>query len=164
MGNYTLILTEMDYRSVLIHISIFTKKIAANTWHNSLQVMTIVVWAGDDGSSHSYDLYLSQSPAEGEYLLAVGNYTFSSANALSGRNSAGSYPNGGAYQATFNQEMNFIEYPENANINLYGSDHYNFYVLNNDLDPYSVAGLRILNPVIVDENGTESVFAGACRK
>jgi len=108
----------------------------------------------EDGSSHRYDSYLNVDLAEGEYMLAVSNYSLSASTALEDRNSAGSYPNGGPYQITFNSVLEFSEFPQNANNNLYGSDHYNFYVLSNDLDGYNMDGLYIENPIMVDENGT----------
>jgi hypothetical protein len=113
-----------------------------------------------DGSSHSYDSYLSLDLEEGEYMLSVSNYSLSASVALTEKNSAQSYPHGGPYQITFNTALEFSAFPDNANNNLYGSDHYNFYVLRNDLDPYNVDGLRILNPEIFDENGTRSNSMG----
>ena len=108
-----------------------------------------------DGSSHPYDSYLKLSLGEGEYLLAIGNFSLSSANALAGSNGAGSYPGGGAYQITFNHELDFIEIPEGSNGDVYGTDHFNYYVLKNDIDPYNINGLLLFNPVIYDENATE---------
>ena len=96
-----------------------------------------------DGSSHKYDSYLKRSLEEGEYLLAVGNFSLSSANALAGSNGAGNYPGGGAYQITFNHEIDFIEIPEGSNGDVYGTDHFNYYVLKNDIDPYNINGLLL---------------------
>ena len=113
-----------------------------------------------DGSSHSYDSYLSLDLEEGEYMLSVSNYALSASVALTEKNSAQGYPHGGPYQITFNTALEFSAFPDNANNNLYGSDHYNFYVLRNDLDPYNVDELYILNPEIFDENGTRSNSMG----
>jgi len=108
-----------------------------------------------DGSSHSYDSYLNIDLSEGEYMLAVSNFSLSASTALGNRNAAGSYPNGGPYQITFNALLEFKNFPDNAQNNLYGSDHYNFYVLRNDMDPYNIDGLHIENAVLIDENGAE---------
>jgi hypothetical protein len=113
-----------------------------------------------DGSSHNYDSYLSLNLEEGDYMLSVSNFNLSSSSALSDRNSAGSYPYGGPYQISFNTALEFSAFPDNANNNLYGSDHYNFYVLRNDIDPYNVNGLYIIDAEIFDENGTPSIDRG----
>jgi hypothetical protein len=113
-----------------------------------------------DGSSHSFDSYLNLSLEEGEYMLSVSNYRLSSSTALGDRNVAGGYSNGGPYQISFNETLEFSQFPENANNNLYGIDHYNFYVLRNDMDPYNIDGLHIANLSIVDENGTGSDILG----
>ncbi|SFZ97751.1 hypothetical protein MNB_SV-5-819 [hydrothermal vent metagenome] len=113
-----------------------------------------------DGSSHNYDSYLNLNLMEGEYMLAVSNYILSSSTALGDKNDAGAYPNGGPYQISFNETLDFSQFPENANNNLYGIDHYNFYVLRNDVDPYNIDELKINNLSIVDENGTYSNILG----
>ena len=113
-----------------------------------------------DGSSHRYDSYLNINLQEGEYMLAVSNYNLSSSVALGDRNSAQHYLAGGPYQISFNEILEFSQFPENANNNLYGIDHYNFYVLRNDMDPYNIDGLRIAELSIVDENGTNSDMLG----
>jgi hypothetical protein len=116
---------------------------------------------GLDGSSHRYDSYLNINLQEGEYMLAVSNYNLSSSTALGDRNSAQSYPNGGPYQISFNAILEFSQFPENANNDLYGRDHYNFYVLRNDMDPYNIDGLGIIADLrVVDENGTSSDMLG----
>ncbi len=107
-----------------------------------------------DGSSHQYDSYLKIDLEEGDYMLSVGNYPLYYSEALTDSNAANSYPKGGPYQITFNKALEFSSIPANAEDNLYGSDHYNFYVLRNDLDPYNMDGLRIYSPVMADENGT----------
>ena len=109
-----------------------------------------------DGSSHRFDSYLRRSLDAGEYLLAVGNFSLGASAALSGRNSAQGYPGGGAYQITFNQPLDFIEIPEGSNGDLYGSDHFNFYTLRNDIDAYGIDGLHIENPEFIDANGSIS--------
>ena len=108
----------------------------------------------NDGSTHPYDSYLKLNLEAGEYMLGVGNFSLSSNAALNGENSAGSYGRGGAYQITFNNELEFVEIPANANGDLYGSDHFNYYVLRNDIDPFNGNGLYIENPQIVDTNGS----------
>ncbi len=107
-----------------------------------------------DGSSHHYDSYLNLSLSEGEYMLSVSNYSLSQSAALGNRNGSSWQYEHGPYQITFNEELEFDAMPENAEGDLYGTDHYNFYVLRNDLDPYNIDGLQIENPVIVDANGT----------
>ena len=109
----------------------------------------------NDGSTHHYDSYLNVNLSAGEYLLAIGDYYLSRTNALQGYNPSGHYGRGGPYQITFNRTLDFIQTPENANSNLYGTDHFNYYVLRNDIDPYNIDGLHIENPYIADENGNQ---------
>jgi hypothetical protein len=113
-----------------------------------------------DGSSHGYDSYLSLNLEEGDYMLSVSNYNLSSSAAQSDRNNAGRYPNGGPYQISFNTALEFSAFPDNGNNNLYGSDHYNFYVLRNDVDPYNLNGLHIVDAEIVDGNDTQNGGVG----
>ena len=76
----------------------------------------------------------------------------SSGAALAGSNNAGHYLKGGAYQITFNHELDFVEVPLNANSDLYGSDHFNYYTLRNDLDPYNGSGLSIVHAEVIGDN------------
>ncbi len=154
-SNYVDIDRDGVKKGIDIHIYLF-KRASKEEW-NFIAQNDDSSSGKSDGSSHSYDSYLNLNLEEGEYLLAVGGYALSQVDALLGKQE-NQYL--GAYQASFSKNLIFSMVPDNAMDNIYGGDHFNYYVLEDDIDAYNIDGLRIVNPIVLDANASQSNSLG----
>lgn len=105
-----------------------------------------------DGTTHSYDSYLNLNLSAGEYMLSLGGYHLSDAEARADYQINNNYI--GPYRITFNEELAFSAVPLNATDTGVSVDHFTFDVLANDTDVDSLSSqLEISNAVIVDALG-----------